>query len=288
MGIIKELEKEARGIYTGAIGYISPKKEACFNVAIRTIHLRDKKGEMGIGGGIVYDSSSVREYEEAYLKADFLTKNFPAFCLIETILFEPAQRYVLLAEHLARLKSSCDYFSIPVDLEKVEKELIILANKEPGKKFKVRLLVDLAGNAKIEKSYLSKIEQPVKVAISPQRIDPKNIFLYHKTTERKLYEDERARALKKGFFDTLFLNKKGETTEGAVSNVFIQKNKILYTPPVKCGLLNGVLRRHLLKNGKVKEKTLYLRDLLAADKVYMGNSVRGLVKAEIVLADLNK
>jgi para-aminobenzoate synthetase/4-amino-4-deoxychorismate lyase len=282
MEIIKELEKEERGIYTGAIGYISPKKEACFNVAIRTIHLRNKKGEMGIGGGIVYDSSSVKEYEEAFLKADFLTKNFPAFCLIETILFQPPQGYVFLAEHLKRLKNSCDYFSIPVDLGKLKKELIVLAKKKPDKKFKVRLSVDLAGSAKIEKSYLDKIKHPVKVTISSQRIDPKNIFLYHKTTERKIYEAERAHALKKGFFDTLFLNERGEATEGAISNVFIQKNGILYTPPVKCGLLNGVLRQNLLEKGQAKEKTLYLRDVLAADKVYMGNSVRGLLRVEII------
>ncbi|MFA5271435.1 MAG: aminodeoxychorismate synthase component I [Candidatus Omnitrophota bacterium] len=281
IGIIKELEKEARGIYTGAIGYISPKKEACFNVAIRTIHLKNKKGEMGIGGGIVYDSSSANEYEEAFLKADFLTKKFPEFFLIETILFEPPEGYVLLKEHLARLEKSCEYFSIAADFKKLEKDLTVLAEKELTKKFKIRLLVDLTGNVKIEKNYLNKEERLVRVAISSKRINPDNIFLYHKTTERKIYDDERQQALKKGFFDVVFLNKKGEVTEGSISNVFIRKGGILYTPPVKCGLLNGVLRQHLFEGGKVKEKTLYLRDVLEADEVYIGNSVRGLLKVQV-------
>lgn len=285
IGIIKELEKEERGVYTGAIGYFSPKKTACFSVAIRTIHLKNKKGEMGIGGGIVYDSSTVKEYEEALLKAKFLTNKFPDFCLIETIRFQPSQGYFLLKEHLKRLKTSCEYFSVPVDSSKLENKLTKLAYNQKAKSFRVRVLVDLCGNVKIEKAPLNEHKFPLKVTVGSKRIDPKNPFLYHKTTERKIYEVERKRALNKGFFEVIFLNKQGEVTEGTISNVFIRKSGILYTPPVKCGLLNGVLRQHLLKTGRVKEKTLYLRDLSTADDVYIGNSVRGLLKAEIFLDD---
>ncbi|MFA6282248.1 MAG: chorismate-binding protein, partial [Candidatus Omnitrophota bacterium] len=279
MGIINELEKESRGVYTGAIGYISPKKTACFNVAIRTVHLKGNKGEMGIGGGIVYDSSSVKEYEEALLKAKFLTKNFPDFSLIETILFHAPYGYFLLPEHLERLKTSCAYFSIAADFKKLEKDLDALAKKE--KEFKVRVLVDLSGKINIEKSPVVKPNYPLKVIISSKKIDPENIFLYHKTTERKTYEVERNKALEEGFFEAIFLNKKGQVTEGAISNVFVFKKGIFSTPPVKCGLLNGVLRQYLLKTSVVREKILYLRDLLAADEVYIGNSVRGLVKVQI-------
>ncbi|MFH1772589.1 MAG: aminodeoxychorismate synthase component I [Candidatus Omnitrophota bacterium] len=74
MEIIKILEKQNRGIYTGAIGYISPSKDTCFNVAIRTVVLNKNHGEIGIGGGIVYDSVAFNEYKEALLKSEFLTK----------------------------------------------------------------------------------------------------------------------------------------------------------------------------------------------------------------------
>ncbi len=281
MEIINELEKEPRGIYTGAIGYISPEKRACFNVAIRTIHLKNKKGEMGIGGGVIYDSSALKEYKEAYLKADFLTKNFPHFRLIETILFKPSQGYYLLKEHLNRLKKSCNYFSIPVNLEKIEKDLFHLANKNSQKKFKVRLSVDLAGKTKIEPSCLDTESEPVRLLISSKRTDPDNIFLYHKTTERNLYDREREEALKKGFFEVLFLNNKDEVTEGAISNIFIRSNGMLNTPPVKCGLLDGVLRQQLIKTGQAKEKNLSLQDILKAKELYIGNSVRGLLKVQI-------
>ncbi|MFH1504338.1 MAG: anthranilate synthase component I family protein [Candidatus Omnitrophota bacterium] len=81
MEIIKELEKEPRGVYTGAIGYISPGREACFNVGIRTVRIKGKKGELGVGGGIVCDSKAEDEYEEALLKAEFFKEG------IEKVLF---------------------------------------------------------------------------------------------------------------------------------------------------------------------------------------------------------
>jgi len=283
MQIIKTLEKEPRGIYTGAIGYISPKKGACFNVAIRTVALSGKKGEMGIGGGIVYDSIEKCEYREALLKAKFLIEKFPSFSLIESILWDNG--YFLLGLHLRRLRKSADYFSVPLDLKKLKNDLRILGKSLNGEKFKIMVLVNLEGQIYIKKEELNQVKLPVKVKISTQRINPRNVFLYHKTTQRDLYEKERLKAQQEGFFEVIFLNTNEELTEGSISNVFLKKDKFLYTPPVKCGLLPGVLRAKLLKGGKAKEKTVTLNDLLAADKIYIGNSVRGLLYAQISLAD---
>jgi para-aminobenzoate synthetase/4-amino-4-deoxychorismate lyase len=283
MQIINRLEKEPRGIYTGAIGYISPEKSACFNVAIRTAAIRDDKGEMGIGGGIVYDSNPRQEYEEALLKAKFLREQFYNFELIETILWQNQRGYFLLALHLNRLKKSCDYFSIKLDFEKLNKELTVLENKlkSTNANSKVRVLVGLEGGIKLESSALGKIEVPVKIKISPKRINPNDPFLYHKTTKRELYEEELAKAKKEGFFEVIFQNLHSEITEGSITNIFILKNSMFYTPPVKCGLLPGVLREHLFITGKAKEKLLYRADIFGADKVYIGNSVRGLCEAQI-------
>jgi para-aminobenzoate synthetase / 4-amino-4-deoxychorismate lyase len=74
MQILRELEGEDRRIYTGAIGYITPEKDMFFNVPIRTILLRDGRGEMGVGGGIVWDSTPQGEWAEGLLKAQFLTR----------------------------------------------------------------------------------------------------------------------------------------------------------------------------------------------------------------------
>jgi len=283
MKIIKKLEKEPRNIYTGAIGYIAPDENACFNVAIRTIMLSSGKGEMGIGGGIVYDSSAKKEYAEALLKAKFLISAGDKFSLIESMLWSEETGYYLLNLHLRRLKASCGYFSINPDFGMFKKELAALGRKlkASGERFKIRALFDSNGSFKIEKSFLPALKQPVKIRISRVAIDPRDNFLYHKTTRRALYDKEYCAAQTAGFFETIFFNKCGELTEGCISNVFILKKDTLYTPPVKCGLLPGVLRAHLLRKGRARERVLRRGDLNKAEKIYIGNSVRGLVEAKL-------
>lgn len=73
MEIIHALEPEPRHIYTGAIGYITPENNMCFNVPIRTLLCRGSLGELGVGGGIVHDSIEQSEFEELQLKARFFT-----------------------------------------------------------------------------------------------------------------------------------------------------------------------------------------------------------------------
>jgi para-aminobenzoate synthetase/4-amino-4-deoxychorismate lyase len=286
--IIKRLEKEPRGIYTGAIGFVSPQKEACFNVAIRTIFVKNGKGELGIGGGIVYDSLERSEYEEAFIKAKFLTQRCPVFSLIETILWKEDRGYFLLDLHLKRLKKSCEYFSIPLNFKKVRKELEKTAEGLRGKKFKVRVLVNTEGKIALDSTPLEELATPVKVKVSSKTIDPHNLFLYHKTTQRSFYDEERKVAQAEGFFEVIFLNIYGELTEGAVTNIFVLNREGLYTPPLHCGLLAGVLREYLLREKKLTEKVIRLKDIMEADKVYVGNSVRGLMEAEIPLVNLEK
>ncbi|MFA5104583.1 MAG: chorismate-binding protein [Candidatus Margulisiibacteriota bacterium] len=73
MEIIRGLEREDRRIYTGAIGYITPNKDLMFNVPIRTLLFRGNTGEMGVGGGIVWDSTPNGEWDECMIKARFIT-----------------------------------------------------------------------------------------------------------------------------------------------------------------------------------------------------------------------
>ena len=287
MKIIKELEKEPRGVYTGAIGYISPQGKSCFNVAIRTISLNEGKAQLGIGGGIVYDSLERSEYREALLKATFLTKKFPEFSLIESILWGPAKGYYLLDLHLGRLARSSEYFSIPLDTKKL-KNALKKYERNLKEKCKIRVLVDMDSEVKIEKEPLPDISQPVKVKISTQRIKSGDCFFYHKTTNRQFYDCERKQALKEGFFEAIFLNTKGELSEGTSTNIFLLKEGILYTPKLSSGLLPGVLREKLISEGRVRECTLYFKDLKEADKIYIGNSVRGLMGAEVIFSQDSK
>ncbi len=288
MKIIAELEKEPRYIYTGAIGYISPHHEACFNVAIRTILIKEGKGEMGVGGGIVYDSLQDQEYKEAHLKAHFLTQKFPQFSLIESIRWERKKGFHLLDLHLNRLTNSAHYFQIPLDLEDVKKRLVTLETEFRKALYKVRVLVSLEGKIKINYQLLEEMILPVKVKLSRKRIDPNKLFLYHKTTDRHFYDREKSLANREGFFEVIFINNKGELTEGSISNIFLLIQDKLFTPPQTCGLLPGVLRQHLLEKGRVSERVLYLDDILPAQKIFIGNSVRGLLETEISLPSLKK
>lgn len=280
MQIIKELEKEPRGIYTGAIGYVSPKGKTCFNVAIRTVRIKKNKGELGIGGGIVYDSDPGAEYEEARLKAKFFRERSEKASLIEGILWDKDKGYYLLSRHLNRLDKSAQYFSYSYSRREIRKKLKEAVDGEK-KSVKVRLILNPDGKITVDKTPIKKIKLPVKIRISNKRIDPKDEFLYHKTTRRYFYDREREKGLTKGCFETVFLNEKGEITEGAITNLFICRDKSLYTPSLQSGLLPGVLREELIKRKKVREKILYLQDLKDADAVYIGNSVRGLIEAKL-------
>ncbi|MBM3243293.1 MAG: aminodeoxychorismate synthase, component I, partial [Candidatus Omnitrophica bacterium] len=281
MQIIRKLEKSSRGVYCGALGFILKGKEAVFNLPIRTVCISGKRGQMGVGSGIVYDSSAFNEFKECELKARFLSGLCREFSLIETIGWERGFKF--LKEHLERLKKSAEYFGFAFDsftianrLRKAERGLI------KGKYYRIRLLLTKSGNLKIE-SKVIKLDQEAKyVAISGYKVNPNNIFLYHKTTNRDFYNNEFLRYKSLGYFDVIFLNTKEEVTEGAISNIVIEKNGRFYTPKLSCGLLPGLYREYLLRTDKVREKTITLPDLLAADRISLCNSVRGMTN--VILA----
>ena len=102
--IIKGLEPSLRGVYCGALGFIAKKNEAVFNLPIRTVSIFGNNAQMGVGSGIVYDSSPIKEFKECSLKADFLTKANYNFKLIETILWDSGFKF--LREHLNRIRAS--------------------------------------------------------------------------------------------------------------------------------------------------------------------------------------
>ena len=107
-------------------------------------------------------------------------------------------------------------------------------------------------------------------------------MLYHKTTHRPIYAEAFKAAVDAGFDDVLFMNHDGEMTEGAISNLFVEKDGRWLTPPVECGLLEGVYRRYLLETlVGVEERVLHGEDLRGADQVYLTNAVRGLRRVTI-------
>jgi para-aminobenzoate synthetase/4-amino-4-deoxychorismate lyase len=122
-----------------------------------------------------------------------------------------------------------------------------------------------------------------KITLSAKKTDSGNRFLYHKTTNRDLYRDELARVKRNGFYDVIFFNEDGFLTEGARTNIYIQKGGRLLTPPGDCGLLNGIIRRDLIDKGKAAEHKISKAELAAADEIYISNSIIGFKKARLHL-----
>ena len=278
---IKELEKSPRKIYTGSIACIYPNQDFCMNVAIRTLICTKNSTELGIGGGIVYDSGKAAELDEALLKSKFIHAAEPDFEILETMLFNNGIKD--LDEHLNRMAKSAKFFGFKFN-KKSAKELLKnnVATAVPSR---VRLLLNFKGELELQTFPLKTIgwgDKKIKVKLSNKQTSSNDIFLQHKTTRREFYNKEFQQAIEDGYDEVIFTNERGEISEGAISNIFIQtQDDSWYTPPLNSGLLPGIWREATIKELNAKEKVLYIEDLKTAKQIIIGNSVRGEIQTEI-------
>ena len=279
MGIIRELETEARGVYTGAIGLVKPGRRARFSVAIRTLTL-DKHNDIanyGAGGGIVWDSDPDEEWQESLTKAKILSFGRQSFRLLETMLYEPVSGVFLLNLHLDRLEASAHYFGFDIDVDSIRTRLCSL---QLLRRAKLRLLLGSDGDYELEEHPLSEVKSMVMLKLASRPINSHDIFLFHKTTCRDVYDEARNDV--DHCDDVILWNEKKELTETTIANLFLEIDGELLTPPVECGLLAGTYRRHMLENGRVKEAVVRKSDLVNVSKIYVANSMRGLQEARLV------
>jgi para-aminobenzoate synthetase/4-amino-4-deoxychorismate lyase len=279
MECIAELEPGPRGAYTGIIGYVA-RDRAQFSVAIRTIELQGGQAAMGVGSGITWDSVASAEWEECAWKAAFVAHQPHEFEIFETLRWENG--YMLLEEHIARMAGSAEYFGFSFVEAKVREML-----EETGRAFalgssrRVRIALARDGRLQIAHGNLGPARSG-RARISRQTVCSLDRFLFHKTTMRRFYDEELARAQDAGCDDALFFNERGELTEGCIHNVFVVKKGAWHTPPVRCGLLPGVFRaRHLAEHAEARETVMTMEDLNQADAVYLCNSVRGMYKVKV-------
>jgi para-aminobenzoate synthetase/4-amino-4-deoxychorismate lyase len=283
MEIIANLEREARGVYCGAIGFGGPDRAGepqwVFNVAIRTtaIDRRTNQATYGTGGGITYDSTSIGEFDEAMVKTKVLSREIATFELLETIRWDGS--FHLLDRHLTRLAESARYFDIPLDLAETRAVLRASVAGVSGAVV-VRLTVDRTGWMKTGVSPLPGRE-PVRVSLNSTPVDPDDVFLYHKTTNRRLYE--HALSLSDAD-DVVLIDGEGHITETTIANVAVLLDDIWWTPPVSCGLLPGTERAELLASGRIRERPISIEEARSAMQMARFNSVRGWEM--IVLEDL--
>ncbi|MEX6723371.1 aminodeoxychorismate synthase component I [Parapedomonas caeni] len=292
MEIIAGQEARPRGVYTGAVGWLAPAGatagpgDACFSVAIRTLLVTgDGQARMGLGSGIVADSDPAAEWAECALKGSFAATTLPPFDLIETMAWLPGEGFRHLERHLARLTASATHWRFRTDPQ-AWRGLLADAATHWRQPMRVRLLVGRSGTASVQAAPMPPAPaEPVTVVLSPRRLDARDPLRAHKTSHRGFYDSERARlATATGCFEVLFANQDDAVVEGSFTNVFVERDGRLLTPPVTAGALPGVLRAALLDSGQAIEAALTLDDIKAADALWVGNSLRGLLRARLVAA----
>jgi para-aminobenzoate synthetase/4-amino-4-deoxychorismate lyase len=287
---IAKLERDPRGIYTGAIGWVGPGGRARFGVAIRTACVDRGRGEVeyGTGGGITWDSTPAAELAESRLKATILLAPRRDFDLLETLLWWPGRGYWLLGEHLARLRASARHFGYRCP-PTVERELAAFAAGLPPTAQRVRLRLGQHGTVALDAAPMPAGEsvgarrggrRSWRVALAPAPIDPSDALLFHKTTRREVYD--LARAAVPGCDDALLWNPAGEITESTVANLVVRLGGRLVTPPVSCGLLAGTLRARLLARETLVEQVVRIEDLARAEGSWLVNGLRGWVPMTVV------
>lgn len=285
MEIITEAETGRRGLYTGSIGFIAPDGTAAFNVAIRTLVFpphRPLPGQaiqarLGLGSGIVADSQPVDEWRECLAKGAFVAAAETAFDLMETMYFDPMDGIRRLDGHLARLKASAAAFDFPFDRHGARNNLqsVTFRLREPAR---VRMRLAPSGALAIEVSPMpQRGDAPVRAAPCLCPLTREDFRLAHKTSLRGAYDQARQDNAAE---EVVFVDADGLVTEGSWSNIFVRRGDRLLTPPAHLGLLPGVLRAELLASGAAQEAQLTLDDL--ADGFFLGNSLRGLVAAQLV------
>ncbi len=277
MEIIDEVEPAPRGIYTGSIGRIDHHGDAAFNVAIRTLHIQAgaSTATLGLGGGIVADSRVAEEWAECLAKGRFVADP-RRFDLIETMRFDPQEGVALLDFHLARLQTSATVFGFALDRHALRNELQAATFRLNAPK-KLRLLLSAMGQMAIEVADLPPLaKSPVEVRVTPLPVDPHDFRLRHKVTDRAFYDQARQAA---GSFEVIFTDPAGWLTEGSFTNIFVERDGRLLTPPLSRGLLPGVLRAAMLAHGEAHEADLRVDDL--AQGFFLGNALRGLIPARL-------
>lgn len=278
MAALRALEPEARGVYTGSMGWIDPDGNAAFSVLIRTLEIEDDTGlaRLGLGAGLVVDSVVEDEWTECLLKGKFVASDPAEFDLIETMRFDPAVGISDLDRHLDRLDGSAARFDFPFNRHSARNELqaATFRRREPAM---LRLLLSPKGTMAIElKPIPESPAQPVEVAVRPLPVAADDFRLSYKTTARAFMEVARADG---GKFETIFVDPDGHLTEGSFTSIFVERDGKYLTPPIARGLLPGLLRARLIEEGKAEEADLTLDDL--ADGFLIGNAVRGLIEAKL-------
>jgi para-aminobenzoate synthetase/4-amino-4-deoxychorismate lyase len=304
MQIIASLESTPRGLYTGAIGWLDAPRpgtrhacgDFCLSVAIRTLclqapHAHDMRAaRIGIGAGIVLDSRCDDEYEECYLKARFLTGLDPGLTLFETIRASRSEGAPYLDRHLARLANGARRLGFACEPATLRAAVLTQIGELPDDaEYRLRLVLAHDGKVSITHAPLRPLPPgPVKILLAQDlgfaATEASDALLGFKSSRRADYDKAWQQAEALGGFDAIFINTRGELTEGGRSNLFVKLAGRWWTPPLASGVLPGVMRAVLLEDPQwgATERVLLPADLDAAEALVVSNALRAAVPAQLM------
>jgi para-aminobenzoate synthetase/4-amino-4-deoxychorismate lyase len=238
-----------------------------------------------VGSAIVADSDAMSEWRECLVKGSFVRQSIAkdsaaAFDLIETMAFSAENGIGLLELHLERIKASAAQLGFVFDRHAVRNAIQALCFEADGAAT-LRLVIARSGAYSLELSPPpAPLPAPAICAVLSLPVDESDWRLRHKTSDRGFYQAGLKAAHGAGAHEALFLRDDGLVTEGCFTNVFVERDGKLLTPPAALGLLPGVLRRSLLDEGRATEAELRLEDLDGG--FLIGNARRGLMPARLL------
>ncbi|HWF73386.1 MAG TPA: chorismate-binding protein [Solirubrobacteraceae bacterium] len=288
MQAIAAIEQRPRGVYCGAVGYLSPDPHlpgARFSVAIRTATRSNVSGyaEYGTGGAITWSSDPEAEWAELQTKAAALSGSPPPARLLETLRFDPPGTLVNLERHLARLSASAHYFGFRYRRAAVDTALAEALARRCAVA-RVRLVLERSGAVHVEAEDFLPTPGAVRLAIADDPVRSSDVLLYHKHADRELYDS--ARRAHPGVDDVVLWNERRQVTETTTANLAVRLDERWWTPSLACGLLPGAERARLIELGELAEREITVEELIQAERVAVVNSLRGWREAQLTAAQL--
>lgn len=208
----------------------------------------------------------------------------PDYQLIETMRWEPVSGIIRFDLHLARLEASAHALGFQFNRQKIEQKLQQSAIGNSPLRLRLTLAPD--GIADITAAPFEPLPPQTiwRIAIAQTRLHRADALLRYKTTRRQAYISAREEYSSFEIDEVIMLNDQDEVCEGTITSVFIENSEGTYiTPTLSCGLLDGVLRRELLNKGSAREGIITLTDLQHSDNILVGNSLRGLIHAQLIM-----
>lgn len=187
-----------------------------------------------------------------------------------------------LPQHYKRLLHTLEFLGIDKTLDEIrEKVDLVLTDREIQSGRKVLKIIISEKNVvtciRMNRYQREDYENGFTVAFSNVRRNETSPFTYHKTLNYGDCIMEKRRAQRSGIDEPVFLNTKGEISEGATTNVFFIKDKQIITPPLSCGMLPGIIREYLLKTYEIKEQVVLPEDIIKYDEMFLTNSLLGIM-----------